>query len=171
MSDEAPSAESPPAATGSQAVGSLIFAAVGLAIFIFVLFETMSFSPEARPFPRFIAVMGILSAGVAVVQSYRAARAARYRGGETGKATGGRSRQDMMISYIGPPLYGAMLLLLGFWVASVVFLAGLLLVLGERRLPLVAAITVVTLGTIYLVFELGFGIRLPGSLLLPMLSA
>jgi putative tricarboxylic transport membrane protein len=171
MSDDAPSAESPPAATGSQAVGSMIFAAVGLAIFIFVLFETMSFSPEARPFPRFIAVMGILSAAFAFAQSFRAVRAARGRGGETGTVTRGRSRRDMMISYIGPPLYGAMLLLLGFWAASVVFLAGLLIVLGERRAAVVAAITVGTLGTIYLVFEKGFGIRLPGSLLLQMLSA
>jgi hypothetical protein len=171
MSDEAPFAESPPAATGSQAVGSMIFAAVGLAIFIFVLFETMSFSPEARPFPRFIAVMGIISAGVAFAQSYRAARAARYRPGETGQVTARRTRRDTMISYIGPPLYGAMLLLLGFWAASVVFLAGLLIVLGERRWALVAAITVGTLGTIYLIFEMGFGIRLPGSLLLQMLRA
>jgi putative tricarboxylic transport membrane protein len=170
MNDQVPSAEGPPAATRSHAVGSLIFAAVGLAIFIFVLFETMSFSPEARPFPRFIAVMGILSAAFAFAQSFRAARATRGRG-ETGTVTRGRSRRDMMISYIGPPLYGAMLLLLGFWAASVVFLAGLLIVLGERRWALVAAITVGTLGTIYLVFELGFGIRLPGSLLLQMLSA
>ena len=171
MSDHVPSAEGPPAATRSQAVGSMIFAAAGLAIFIFVLFETMSFSPEARPFPRFIAVMGILAAGIAFGQSYRAARATRYGSGETGKAARSPSRHDIMISYIGPPLYGAMLLVLGFWLASVVFLAGLLVVLGERRWALVAAITFGTLGTIYLIFEKGFGIRLPGSLLLPMLGA
>jgi hypothetical protein len=155
----------------SKALGSLIFAAIGFAIFGYVLVETMSFSPEARPFPRFIATVGIIAAIVTLVQSYRQLLSARREAAREWPATGGARRHDLLISYLGPPVYGAMLLAFGFWAASAVFLTGLLLVLGERRPALVAGTTVGTLGAIYLVFEVGFGIRLPGSLLLEMLGA
>ena len=169
MSDETGSSRNPPASL-SQAVGSLVFAAVGFAIFAFVYAQTMSFSPEARAFPRFVAVIGMIGAAIAFVQSLQAVQAARrQRGGPSTDDTGPR-RSDLLVSYLGPPLYGAMLLIFGFWIASAIFLAGLLVVLGERRPAMVALITAGTVGAIYLVFEVGFNIRLPGSLLLQVLS-
>ena len=53
----------------------------------------------------------------------------------------------------------------GFWLSSMVFLTGLLVVLGERRPLLIALLAAGTLGAIYVVFVFGFGIRLPGGLL------
>lgn len=153
-----------------KAVGSLMFAAVGLAIFGYVLIETMSFSREARPFPRVIATVGIIAALATLVQSFRSMLSARREAARELPALSGARRHDLLVSYLGPPVYGAMLLAFGFWAASAVFLAGLLLVLGERRPAFVGGITVGTLGAIYLIFEIGFGIRLPGSLLLEMIK-
>ena len=71
-----------------------------------------------------------------------------------------------MISYAGPPLYCGAIALLGFWIASTIFLGGLLVVLGTRRVPVVLAITVGTLSSIYVAFDVVFGIELPGGILL-----
>jgi hypothetical protein len=150
----------------ARAIGSLIFAAAGFVVFVLVLVETASFSPEAQPFPRLVAIAGILGAAFAFAQSCQAALTARREAGAMRAAASTPTRHDLFISYLGPPAYGAMLLALGFWVASAIFLAGLLIVLGERRPVIVVSITATTLGAIYLVFEAGFGIRLPGSLLM-----
>ena len=156
-----------------RAVGSALLSAAGLVGFVLVFLETRSFSPEAQPFPRLIAIVGMLGGAIALAQSCRDAlalrRAERVMSRSDGGPASGPSWRDLAISYAGPPIYGAMLLSLGFWLASVLFLTGLLAVLGERRPLVMAAITGGTLGTIYGVFELGFSIHLPGSLLLPLL--
>jgi tripartite tricarboxylate transporter TctB family protein len=163
--DLAGSAEDAPPSL-PRAIGSLVFAAVGFVVFVLVLVETASFSPEAQPFPRLVAIVGMLGAALAFAQSSQTALAARRAAGATTTAAGTPTRRDLLISYLGPPAYGVMLLALGFWTASAIFLAGLLIVLGERRPVIVVSITASTLGAIYLVFEVGFGIRLPGSLLM-----
>jgi Tripartite tricarboxylate transporter TctB family len=149
-----------------RAIGSLTFAAAGFVVFLLVLVETGNFSPEAQPFPRLVSIVGMLGAALAFAQSCQAALAARRQADAMSAAAGTPTRRDLFISYLGPPAYGAMLLALGFWTASAIFLAGLLVVLGERRPVVVVSITATTLGSIYLVFEVGFGIRLPGSLLM-----
>ena len=154
-----------------RVIGSLIFAAAGFVVFILVLVETATFSPGAQPFPRLIAIVGMIGAALAFAQSCQAALVARRAAGAMRRAAGTPARRDLFVSYLGPPAYGAMLLALGFWAASTVFLAGLLVLLGERRALVVVAITAGTLGAIYLVFEMGFGIRLPGSLLLQTFSS
>ena len=149
-----------------RAIGSLMFAAVGFVVFVLVLVETAKFSPEAQPFPRLVAIVGMLGAAFAFAQSCQAALAARREAGAMRAAASTPTRRDLFISYLGPPAYGAMLLALGTRTASAIFLAGLLIVLGERRPVIVVSITATTLGAIYLVFEAEFGIRLPGSLLM-----
>ena len=79
-------------------------------------------------------------------------------------------RRDLIISYVIPVAYAVAMYLFGFWASSVVCLAGLMILLGERRYLLVAAITIGTLLTIYLVFSLGFSIRMPKGLILEMLQ-
>jgi hypothetical protein len=151
-----------------RAIGSLLFAAAGFVVFVLVLVETASFSPEAQSFPRLISIVGMLGAAFAFAQSCQAALAARRAAGAVGATASAPTRRDLLISYLGPPAYGGMLLALGFWLASAVFLSGLLILLGERRPVIVVSIMAATLGSIYLVFEAGFGIRLPGSLLMQM---
>lgn len=170
MSDEAGSASKPSSAPWSQAIGSLAFAAIGFGIFAFVYAQTTTFSAEAGAFPRFVAIVGMLGGAIAFMQSLQAMRAARRQSESKSVDNAGPRRSDLLVSYLGPPFYGAMLLVFGFWIASAVFLAGLLAVLGERRPLIVAVLTVGTVGAIYLVFEVAFNIHLPGSLLLQFLS-
>jgi hypothetical protein len=153
----------------AQAVGSALLSAAGFIGFVLIFLETGNFSPEAQPFPRLIAIVGMLGGAIALAQSCRAALAVRREERVASHTTAGPSWRDLAISYAGPPIYGAMLLSLGFWLGSVIFLTGLLAALGERRPLVIAAIAGGTLGAIYLVFEVGFSIHLPGSLLLPLL--
>jgi hypothetical protein len=115
----------------------------------------------------------MIGAGIALAQSCRTAlairRAERVASRTDAGPHPGVAWRDLLVSYAGPPIYGAMLVVLGFWLASLVFLVGLLAVLGERRPLVMAAITGGTLGAIYLIFEIGFSIHLPGSMLLPLL--
>jgi hypothetical protein len=170
VNDETASSSEHPTALLPQAIGSSLFAAAGFVVFLLALIETMSFSPAARPFPRLVSIVGMVAAGIAFARSCQAALGARREAGPMPADGTKPSRRDLAISYFGPPAYGVMLFALGFWAASALFLAGLLVLLGERRPALVIAITGGTLGAIYLVFEIGFGIRLPGSLLVQALT-
>jgi tripartite tricarboxylate transporter TctB family protein len=152
-----------------HAVGSALLSAAGFIGFVLIFLETGTFSAEAQPFPRLIAVVGMLGAAVAFAQSCRVVLAAS-RARRTASHGAEPSWRDVAVSYAGPPVYGAMLMLLGFWLASATFLIGLLWVLGERRPMVMALIAGGTLGAIYLVFEAGFGIRLPGGLLMQALA-
>jgi hypothetical protein len=154
-----------------QAVGSALLSAAGFIAFVLIFIETGNFSAEAQPFPRLIAIVGALGAGISLAQSCRSALAVRRAERVMSRTDSGPSWRDLAISYAGPPIYGAMLIVLGFWLASVIFLVGLLAVLGERRPLVIAAIAGGTLGAIYLVFEVGFSIHLPGSMLLPLFGS
>ena len=153
-----------------HAIGSAALATIGLIGFALILLETGTFSPEARPFPRLIAVVGLLGAAVALAQSCRVAFSAQRFGRASNRDDAGPAWHSIAVSYTAPPIYGALLLALGFWVASLIFLTGLLAALGERRPAVIGVIAGGTLGAIYLVFEMGFSIRLPGSLLLQALG-
>jgi hypothetical protein len=166
VSDDAVAPERAEIGVWPQAIGSAFLSAAGFIAFVLIFIETGNFSSEAQPFPRLIAIIGMIGAGIALAQSCRAALAVRRAERVMSRSDAGPSWRDLLVSYAGPPIYGAMLAMLGFWLASVVFLVGLLAVLGERRPLMITAIAAGTLGAIYLVFEVGFSIRLPGSMLL-----
>jgi hypothetical protein len=132
-------------------------------IFAGVFVDAGSFSPDARLFPRLIAVLAMLSAAFAFVQSFREALA-RHPDAPA-LSLGPAGWRDVAISYAGPPLYCGLMVLLGFWLSSVIFLAGLLFALGTRRISVILALTGGTLALIYVAFELVFGIPLPSGML------
>ena len=169
MSDETVAPEPAEIGAWPRAVGSALLSAAGFIGFVLIFIETGDFSSEAQPFPRLIAIVGMIGAGIALAQSCRDALAIQRAERIMSRGDAGPSGRDLLVSYAGPPIYGAMLMVLGFWLASLIFLVGLLAVLGERRPLVMAGIVGGTLGTIYLIFEVGFSIRLPGSMLLPLL--
>jgi putative tricarboxylic transport membrane protein len=144
----------------SRSVGTAIFPAVLFMIFVGVLVESGSFSPDASLFPRLISIVAMVSAAFALVGSLR--KPATRPGESQSRAITWR---DVAISYAGPPLYCALMALLGFWIASAIFLAGLILMLGTRNPFVVFLLTAGTLSLIYVAFELAFSIPLPGGLL------
>jgi hypothetical protein len=149
-----------------SALGSALVSAAALAGFLLIFIEAANFGSGAQVFPRLLGVVGGISAAVVLAQSCLRVLAERRR--SDARSARGRTLNwhDVVISYVGPPLYAILLYLLGFWIASILGLAGLLLLLGERRLWMVAAITAGTLLAIYLMFEFSFGIQMPRSMLL-----
>ena len=149
-------------------VGVKIASAAALVSFIFIYIDAGSFGSDARRFPRVLAVIGCVCAAVILFQSF--VHKKNSNDDQTNQE-GSLNRVDILTSYIGPVLYAIGLYFLGFWVASFLCLIGLLVVLGERRVSLIAAVTIGTLLSIYLVFEVGFSIRMPEGLLFEMLRA
>jgi hypothetical protein len=143
-----------------SAAGTAIVSAAALAGFLLIFMAAGGFGSGAQVFPRLLAVVGGISAAVLLAQSLLRARTRARAAG------GGVAWRDILVSYIGPPIYAALLYLLGFWIASTLCLAGLLVLLGERRPAMVAALTAGTLLAIYLMFEVSFDIHMPRGLLL-----
>lgn len=136
--------------------GAAIFSAVLFMVFAAAFVDAGTFSPDAALFPRLISVVAMVCAAFAFAQSIR-----RPTGGVGEAQTRAVTWRDLLISYAGPPLYVGLMVLLGFWIASAVFLAGLLLLLGTRNPLIVSLITAGTLVLIYVAFELAFSIPLP----------
>jgi hypothetical protein len=162
----------PSSQTNAAVLGTTVVAAVAFTAFIVTFVDAGNFRHDARLFPRLIAVCGAISALVILANAcielrkrqWIAARSDSPRLNEPGL-------QEKIVGYGGPAFYGLLLYLLGFWIASILCLAGLLIFLGERRPLLIAAITAGTLLSIYLVFEFSFSIRMPAGLLLSWLRS
>lgn len=150
---------SPP---GALAVAAALFAATVFVFFCWVFVHAASFTREAALFPRLIASVGIVSAFLTLVPAVQTVFIARRREQDGGRqAAELLAWRDLTVIYASPPVYGVLLYGLGFWIASAVFLVGLLAFLGERRLVVLAGVAFGTLAVVYLVFVLGFDIRLP----------
>jgi putative tricarboxylic transport membrane protein len=145
-----------------QRLGTAAFCAIAFMVFAGVFVGSGSFSPDASLFPRLIAAVAMVSAGFAFVHSFREGIAGP---GDADPAEQPASRRDIAISYAGPPLYCALMVVLGFWLSSAIFLAGLLVMLGTRRVAVVLSLVIGTLSLIYVAFELVFGIALPTGML------
>lgn len=146
-----------------RAAATALVAAAALAAFLAIFVVAGTYGSGARLFPRLIAVLGAVSAAIVLAQSCVRVRARRRSGGLPDAS--GIRWQDVVVSYVGPPVYAAMLYVLGFWIASAACLAGLLVLLGERRALLIVAITAGTLGAIWLMFEFSFGVHMPPGIL------
>jgi putative tricarboxylic transport membrane protein len=147
-------------ARSPSSTGSVLFSAVLFVVFATAFIQAGSYSPDAALFPRLISAVAMVCAALTFAQSVRrpAARVSELK-------TGTIRWRDHLISYAGPPLYVGLMVLLGFWIASAIFLAGLLVMLGTRNPLIVSLITTGTLILIYVAFELTFSIPLPASLL------
>ena len=78
------------------------------------------------------------------------------------EAPRGRLRAaDLLAALALTVAYRALLPVLGFMPATVLFLAGMTAWLGERRLPVLIPVAVLTPLVLYLVFRTGLGVRLP----------
>lgn len=149
-----------------SALGSALVAAAALAGFVLIFIAAGNFGFGARLFPRVLGIVGGLAAAVVLAQSGLALLAQQRRRRARAAAAQASSWKDVVISYVGPPAYALLLYLAGFWLASILGLAGLLLLLGERRPLVILSITAGTLLAIYLMFEFSFGIRMPRGVLL-----
>lgn len=124
------------------------------------------YSAEARLFPRIVASVGILAAAWIAVASFLGLQAASESDDREGP-----DRLGYVIAFVGPFVYGALLWLVGYWIASLVALAGLMRILGERRRAVIVAVTAITLFLVWLVFVHVFKMRLPQGLVFEMFGS
>lgn len=140
--------------------GSALFSAVLFVVFATAFIQAGSYSLDAALFPRLISGVAMVCAALTFAQSV-----GRPAGRESKPQTGAIRWRDLLISYAGPPLYVGLMVFLGFWISSAMFLAGLLVILGTRNPLIVSLITAGTLILIYVAFELTFSIPLPTGML------
>jgi hypothetical protein len=140
--------------------GAALFSAVLFMVFATAFIQAGAYSPDAALFPRLISILAMVCAGFAFAQSIR-----RSTGSASERQMRAITWSDLLISYAGPPLYIGLMALLGFWIASGIFLAGLLVMLGTRNPLIVSLITAGTLILIFIAFELAFSIPLPAGML------
>lgn len=144
---------------------SLVFMALGLGLFLYskglwVSDTPISMSPYLFPF--MIGAFFFLLALILLSQSL----AARGEGVSAAGAGAGEGRAKVDWKNVGIVIlfsvaYCALLPLLHFVVATVIFLFGLLYVLGEKRLWLDAVLAVGTTAFIYVTFGLLLSVMLP----------
>lgn len=122
-----------------------------------------SFSHGAQIFPRITSGIAFICAGAIFLRTCFLLTRLRGSAGETRTAAQQEPWTDILVSYLGPPVYGLLFYLLGFWVSSAICLAGLLYLLGERRTWMIASLTAGTLLLIYVAFEYAFEVRMPAG--------
>jgi hypothetical protein len=152
-----------------SAIGTAVVSAAILVAFAAAYAHGGSFGADARLFPRLVAIIGGISAAAVLVRALR--QMLTRRAGAHRSALSSETLRAGLLSYGTPVLYGILFYLLGFWAASAICLAGLLLALGERRPVLIVAVTAGTLLSIYLVFTFTFRIHMPGSAILDWIAS
>lgn len=155
---------SAPARQRNIVVGTAIAATVAFVACVATFIGSEAYRPDGRIFPRLIAVVGGLAAAIILSRSLLDLR--RPRASMSAREPSQLTLSDHLVAYLGPAFYGLLIYLVGFWAASVICLAGLLALLGERRWLLIGVITAGTLLSIYVVFTFAFSIRMPEGLLL-----
>ena len=153
-----------------EAAGTAMFGIVAVIGFSSIYVAAGTFGTEAQSFPRLAAVLGGIGGVICVLRTGPALLAGGWAGLRE-LFHGNGSRLNFILSYVGPAVYAALLYLLGFWVASAASLIGLFLLLGERRPLLVLGLTALTLAMLYVIFVMGFDIRMPGSAVFEFLGA
>ena len=109
-------------------------------------------------FPVLISVFGLLLAASLMADAVHELRAPE----DAEKAEDGRHNLVGALVFIGASIaYYLLMPLIHFIPATILFLAGLFVYLGERKWWKIALLAVITTGAVYALFGLGLNVRLP----------
>ena len=113
--------------------GELIFVGVIALVFVLQFGMAISYPADPRLFPLIIAFFGILLAFATQIG---------VRGRKSSKAPEPIAAAKLAMVLVVPPLYGAALSALGFWIATILAIPAISVLLGYRRYFLILLITV-----------------------------
>lgn len=113
----------------------------------------------AAAWPR--GVILLIVAGAVAQYVFATPPHAVVRAHKAGATDARRSRRYVLASLALPLVYVALLPYTGFYVTTPLFLAGYLAVLGERRLPVLIIVPIVTYAIIVTLFSAVFYVALP----------
>lgn len=146
--------------------GELVFGYLMLGISLFLFYQSYTIAKfsslsSAGAFPLLATGIMVVTAVVIIVQSHRM----------PGSTEPGESLLNKFIANVTPLhlvvmvgmtiLYTALIEPIGFLAASFLYLVATMLYLYERKIPLVLGIAVVTLVSMYVIFQLAFTVVLP----------
>ena len=121
---------------------------------------------DAAAYPRVIAAAVIILGLILVVVGVRAHIAtAAVSDGETTPANGGRPWFVLPAVFAVLILFTLVLAEIGYVIASLVLIAVVMMLLGERRLLAVAVTSIALTTAVFVVFRYGFNIVLPEGIL------
>lgn len=146
--------------------GELVFGYLMLAVAVFLFYKSYTIAKfsslsSAGSFPLLATGIMVVSALVILVKAHRTAPA--DTGGHSLTATFLRSvtPRHFLVFLALTLLYTALISPIGFLAASFLYLVATMLYLYERKIPLVLGIAVVTLVSMYVIFQLAFTVVLP----------
>jgi putative tricarboxylic transport membrane protein len=151
---------------GNMAIGTF-----GIALSFFVwIYSAVTFprrwDNQIGPafFPRLLSVGMILLCAALIVQTIR-----KVPQGEGFVFTPGNPAfRRILITFAACVVFGVLLKVLGFILCSVLLLFGLMYMMGNRKIPQMIGVSLITSLVVQLVFEKLLGIALPYGLLEPV---
>lgn len=149
------------------ALGGVTVGLLFTAFFVAIGLGAMRFSPDAALFPEIIAVAGTVFGVINLVHAVAGWQAPPAPASEAPgpvEAPASVSSRALVLALVGPVVYGIVLHLLGFWVASLLVLIGMPWLLSFGRPRVVLALAVATVCSVYVVFVTVFAMHVPAGL-------
>ena len=154
---------------GQSRRGALVLSTAILVVVALYLLQTLDFRPEARVMPRVVGVPLFVLAAIQVVSDLRAVLDERRTGTQPDAPTR-RTRNRTEVTALGlVVLYGVAFLLVGFVIASPVFMLLYLRYYGKHGWVLSVGITLGTMLVVYYAFSVVLGVPVFRGLLPRML--
>lgn len=139
-------------------------------IFVVMTGAALTYPEDARLFPLIIGTAGLFMSLIVLVQSvywYSSARKMKAYAPAAEKLPGRTpaERRKWWISFLSAPIFGALLWIAGFYIASAVALTFMPYGLGYKRLGKIVLLMAATVLGMKLLFSDIMGIRMPHGLL------
>ena len=109
-------------------------------------------------FPTLISVFGLMLVASLLADAFQDMKIAEAAAGEEG---GKKNTKGALVFIAASILYYVVLPLIHFIPATILYLAGLFIYLGERKWWKILLLSVITAGAVYVLFGMGLNVRLP----------
>lgn len=110
-------------------------------------------------FPTLISVFGLMLVASLLADAFQDMKAADAAAGE--EEGGKKNTKGALVFIAASILYYVVLPLIHFIPATILYLAGLFIYLGERKWWKILVLSVITAGAVYVLFGMGLNVRLP----------
>lgn len=144
------------------------FAAGMLALSLALLLQSFSYRADSSQFPRFLMVLQVLFSAALLAKGLLA-RPWRLAGAAAVPATNWRRLaaeiEKPLAVFVATSAYLLCIQYLGYYASTALFLTGSMFYFGERRLLVTLGVTGLFVLSIYALFVMFIGVRLPEGLL------
>lgn len=147
--------------------GDLLLTAALLGLFAFMLGEAARYPRDSRLFPTIIGVVGLVAAALLLLRILMGAVSPPPRDEEEG----GPGAAPLWAALLGAPVFGLLMWVAGFWVATAFVAFFGPATMGYRDIRRRLALALGTLGVLYVLFPLVLNLPLPRGEIMERLFA